>query len=254
MRKRKPTAHLADGGRLVVWYTVVTAVFRCPESAEYLTDESPALCKPYFQARARLDPHLKPYYDTYAGPYVEATRPYVESVYTRVYVPASAAGVQAYAKYGAPRLSQARLFAEQQWEKNGRQIVDGWYGTATTQYKKHLGPGVESLQAMAGPFGKRARNLALHQYKQVLFPTYQRSLPYGIRAYEQSRLFATDTALPYSKLALESSWRFVRRRIWPHLRVLYGRNVEPQLSKIKERLSSYRDGKRLEAVIEAMDE
>ena len=103
--------------RLLIWYTIVTAVFRCPSSATDLTQSSPALCKPYLHARAQVDPYLKPYYDTYAGPYVDAATPYIDAFQARVYTPTSEIVSRSYTAYAAPTVHRALQYSEKQWDK-----------------------------------------------------------------------------------------------------------------------------------------
>ncbi|KLU93049.1 hypothetical protein MAPG_11988, partial [Magnaporthiopsis poae ATCC 64411] len=68
------------GARLLTWYAIITILFRCPETLDRCTDASPAVCVPYFQLKHIIVPHVEPYYNTYAAPYVKTVQPYYDTV------------------------------------------------------------------------------------------------------------------------------------------------------------------------------
>src|ERR1700730_11119625 len=100
--------------RLIVWYVIIVALFRCPSSVTELNESSPRICKPYINARSHIQPYLQPYYDTYAGPYIEKARPYADQLNERVVSPAAKIAQQNYNKYAAPRLDQVKAYGQQQ--------------------------------------------------------------------------------------------------------------------------------------------
>src|SRR3954468_13679051 len=71
--------------RLLLWYAIITAIFRCPSSTSHLTDESPKICKPYLIARSHVSPYIEPYYHTYVGPYVDKAQPYIDQFNQQIY-------------------------------------------------------------------------------------------------------------------------------------------------------------------------
>jgi len=192
---------------------------------------------------------LQPYYDTYAASYVDAARPYYNTLDTKVIAPATALGV----KYGAPRVAQAQAFGQEQWSKNLQPQVSRVQDLARQQYDANLAKHVNTVTDGATPYYNIAKTSALQTYYGHVLPTYRTVQPYAAQGYELASDFAVNTALPYSKWALVTGGVFLDRTVWPRLRILYGENVEPQLVRIGERLGRYRDGKKIQAVVDEID-
>lgn len=239
--------------RLLVWYSVITALFRCPSSIADLDDKSPNVCKPYLTARSHLTPYLEPYYNTYAAPYVDNARPYIDKLDKQIYVPAVRLGKQNYEKYGAHRIDLARAYGQGHWEKTLRPRLELAREQAKNQYDSSLAPRVNRASAITAPYYKVARQNLLDTYHSHVLPAYTYSLPYAQHGYELGYNFVFDTALPYAQWAGTSAAVFVDRTLWPKMRILYGENVEPQLVRIGERLGRYRDGKKVKATIKEHD-
>ena len=237
------------GIRILTWYSIVTIVFRCPSSINHLTDSSPRVCKPYLELKSFAVPHLEPYYSTYAAPYVDAVLPYYNTLDTKVFAPATALGV----KYGAPWVAQAQAFGQEQWAKNVHPQVSRVQEIARQQYDVNLAKHVDSVTASTAPYYNIAKSSALQTYYGHILPTYHTVQPYAAQGYELASNFVVHTALPYSKWALVTGGVFLDRSVWPRLRILYGENVEPQLVRIGERLGRYRDGKKIQAVVDQVD-
>lgn len=234
---------------MLTWYSIITVLFRCPSTIDLLTDASPGICKPYFHLRSAVAPHLEPYYDVYAAPYVDAARPYYDTLNTRVITP-----VTVLAKtYGAPRVAQAQAYGQAQWEKNLQPQVLKYQEVAAEQYDQHLAPHIEKVTDAVGPYYDIARVNALQTYYEYLLPTYTTVQPYAVEGYSIASHFTVNTAIPYSQWALATTGTFLDRTVFPKLRILYGENVEPQLVKIGERLGRYRDGKKLKAIVDEIE-
>lgn len=236
-----------------MWYTVITALFRCPSSAVELTDQSPRVCKPYLNTRSYVTPYLQPYYDTYAAPYVNIARPYVDKLDQQIFTPSVTFGKQNYARYGAPQVDKARGYGQDQWVKVIQPQFDAAQAQAKSQYETSLAPQVSKVSAAAAPYYTASRDNLLDIYDMYLLPAYTTSRPYAEKTYAMGRKVAIENCLPYAQSAWASTIVFVDRTLWPKLRVLYGQNVEPQLVRIGERLGRYRDSKKLKAAAEEVD-
>jgi hypothetical protein len=234
---------------ILTWYSIITIIFRCPATVDLLIDTSPKICRPYFQIRGAAKPYLTPYYDTYASSYVNKVTPYYEILDNKVLTPASVYG----RKYGSPRLAQAQAYGQAQWEKSIQPEVSKLTDAVKLQYSQSFAPHVEKVVSVTGPYYAVARDNALQTYYGSLVPTYNILQPYAIQAYGYGNRFAVNTGIPYAKWAWASGVIFLDRTVWPRLRILYGENVEPQLVRIGERLGRYRDGKRLQAVVDEVD-
>jgi hypothetical protein len=221
--------------RLLTWYSILTIIFRCPATLDACDETSPRICKPYFQLRHAVSPHLEPYYDTYAAPYVELVRPYYHTLDQRVISP----GWGYATKYGAPRILQAQAYGKAQWEKNVQPQIVKYQGSAKAQYDRALAPHVNRFSAAIGPYCDIARTNALQTYHELLLPSYQFVQPYAQQGYLAASAFTTGTAVPSALWAWNKTYVFLDGTVWPQLRAIYVENVEPQLVKIGQRLGRY---------------
>lgn len=236
--------------RLLIWYSVITALIRCPSSLQDLTDDYPRVCKPYLSVRSHVAPYLEPYYNTYAAHYVDTARPYVEKLEKQVYTPVVGFSKHSYKAYGAPGVNQARAYGQTQWVKTVKPQIDIAQSYAKKHYNSALAPHIGKATAIIGPYYETGQKNMVETYNTHLLPAYTKSRPYADKAYALGHKVAIDTGLPY----LQKIWRFavvfIDRTLWPKLRVLYGKNVEPQLVRIGERLGRYRDGRKLKAAVD----
>ena len=235
-----------------MWYTIVTALFRCPSSPAYLTEQSPQVCKPYLTVRSHITPYLQPYYDTYAAPYVDKARPYIDKIDKQVYSPAVTFSKHSYETYGAPRVHQAREFGQANWEKSVKPQLDAAQAQAKQHYAASLAPHVSRASAATAPYYAAGRDGVLSTYNNHVLPAYSASRPHFEKAYFLGHRVTTEIGVPYAQWAWGSAVVFIDRTIWPQLRILYGENVEPQLVRIGERLGRYRDGKKLKAAVDGI--
>ena len=244
---------LTSLGRLLVWTTLIFAIVRCPTSLDSLTDQSPAVCRPYAAVLSRLWPHISPYHDTYTKPYIDAARPYTDKLYEQVYTPTIDFSKQNYAIYGEPRVNQARAFSQAQWKNILKPQIDVAQAQVFKGYEASLGPHVNRVSAATAPYYTTGRDTIVQAYSSRVVPAYAASRPYIDNVYALVHKALIDVGLPYAQLVWDSSMKFIDRIVWPKLRILYGENVEPQLMRIGERLGRYRDSKKLKAAIQELD-
>jgi hypothetical protein len=242
-----------DFRRLCIWYALVTPFLRCPSDLANLTDASPRVCKPYLIARSHVEPYITPYYDVYAAPYVDQARPYVDVFNQRVYAPASKVAISGYEKYGAPALEQAQAYGVQQWQLQVTPRLQTAQGRVHKLYLAEVDPYVQRGVSAVSPLYQKASTTALTVYWDQLVPFYTRSKPFIGKAYSTSHGVLTTHVMPGVHYTWSSVVYFANSSLWPHVTGLYSEQVEPQLVKIGQRLVSYREGKRLRAVVEEMD-
>ena len=244
---------LIEKYRLLAWYTIITALFRCPSSRDELTQSSPAVCTPYLATRERVSPFFQPYYDTYAAPHVERARPYVRQFNDRFYSPSMTYGKHAYDKYGAPQIDLARNYSQEQWSKIVKPQIDAAQYQAQSQYTANVAPHVSKASAAAAPYYSASKDSVFDVYSRHLIPAYEAGRPYFDKVYATGNKLAVDIGLPYLRSAWGSVTFFFDRILWPKIRILYGENVEPQLVRIGERLGRYRDGKKIQSIVDEVD-
>jgi len=235
--------------RILTWYSIITIFFRCPATNDLVSDSSPQICKPYFQLRSTITPHLEPYYNTYAAPYVDAARPYYNAVDKIIIAPATSLG----AKYGAPRVAKAQAFGQAQWNKNVQPQVSKYKNIAKAQYDQTFAPHFNKATSAVAPYYDITKTNALQTYYGHILPTYKTIQPYAIQGYTITSDLVVSTVVPYSQWVWATGGVFLDRTVFPKLRILYGENVEPQLVRIGERLGRYRDGKKLKAAVDSVD-
>ncbi|KAI0594599.1 hypothetical protein F4775DRAFT_426429 [Biscogniauxia sp. FL1348] len=234
--------------RLLTWYSICTILFRCPPTLEACTESSPRICKPYFHLKEAVSPHLTPYYDTYASPYVELAKPYYQVVDRTLITPGRTYAV----KFGGPRVAQAQSFGQAQWEKNIQPQMVKYQALAKEQYDQIVAPHVQKASDAIAPYYTIARANALQTYHDFVLPSYLFVEPYAAQGYEVAYAFTTNTAIPTTIWAWKETYSFLDSTVWPHLRDVYLLKVEPQLVRIGERLGRYK-GKLPKSVTEEGD-
>ncbi|KAF2003954.1 hypothetical protein P154DRAFT_63512 [Amniculicola lignicola CBS 123094] len=240
-------------GRLITWYLIATVFFRCPSSLQQISNSSPAVCKPYLQARSYVAPYVDPYYQTYVTPQIKKIQPYFDRLDATAYTPVSTFTKQNYAKYGAHRVQQVQVYLEAEWDRTVRPQLQNVQTAVQAQYIQHLGPHVEKITAVLYPYYTQTKDSMLEIYHLTLLPTWEAIQPYSRQAYAYGHHIVKHIIFPYARTARDAGWSFVTRTLWPQLRVLYGANVEPQLVRIRERLGRHRDQQKMEAVVDAIE-
>ncbi|KAL4941111.1 hypothetical protein BDV06DRAFT_195228 [Aspergillus oleicola] len=234
--------------RLTIWYFLLTPFFRCPSNVSDLTDSSPQICKPYLVAKSYVEPHVVPYYNAHAAPYVDAARPYVRIVNEKVYTPASNIAKQGYETYGAPALEKAQAYGQEQWDANVVPHIQTAKGKANDWYAVQVKPHVEAAAVTVSPYYNKVNGAywtVVDGYVMPFAATYQ---PFIGKTYTSGQEILTTSVLPHAQNAWFSTVYFVNNSLWPKISSLYSENVEPQLVKIGQRLASYREGSTLRSV------
>lgn len=239
--------------RLLLWYGLFTIIWRCPSNLADVTHETSQICKPYLQARSSLRPYLQPYYDTHVSPHIEKARPYYDHAQTRYIQPASDFTQDKYQKFGQPLVQQAYSQGVSQWEtslkpqwRSSRKQLGGLVDT-------HLGPHLRKIDQRVKPYYNGIRASVNDIWNLELKPAYKFIMPYLQRLYYQVDHIAIKYVIPYSQYANRLVWTALNRHVFPTLQVLYGENVEPQITRITQRLGRYRDEKKLESAVRAVD-
>lgn len=173
---------------------------------------------------------------TYAAPYVDKARPYVNTVSTKIVAPTRVI----LERYAAPKLEQARDFAQARWATTGQPQLDKARSYATEEYEHRVAPHVTQIIEALGPYRDAAQISALETYEDVIRPSYEFVKPYAIAAYDTGCTVTTETIAPSVVFAFNRTYTFLDANVWPHIRAAYVLNVEPQLVRIGERLGRYK--------------
>ena len=184
---------------------------------------------------------------------MEKAKPYADTVHEKVYAPGAAFAKHNYQRYGEPRIAQLQAYGQNEWAKVVKPRLEQAQDMVLKEYQKSLAPHVNRASDAVQPHLANAQAIAVDQFQNNVVPSYQKAQPYAQNAYIRGHEIATDVAIPYGRWLGETVLAFLQRRVWPPIRIAYGENVQPQLLKIRERLANYRDGKRLEAAVEAVE-
>lgn len=220
-------------------------LFRCPPTLEACNETTPNICKPYFEAKNVISPHLSPYYDTYAAPYVVLAKPYYNKFDQAVFTP----GRTYVVKYAGPRVTQAQAYGKAQWEKSVQPQVAKYQTLAKGHYDQTLAPHVKTASDALAPYYSIAKTNALQTYHELAYPAYVAVAPYAIQGYNAAHDFTVKTAVPSGLWAWSRTNSFLDSTVWPHVRDIYAAKVEPQLVRIGERLGRYSEKKTKAAVV-----
>ncbi|PHH66179.1 hypothetical protein CDD81_242 [Ophiocordyceps australis] len=222
--------------RLATWAAILTVLFRCPQSLQDCNEQSPHICKYYFQARNAISPHVKPYYDHYAAPYVEVAKPYYQAVDGHVLTPTREIATH----YAAPLVKQGQDFAWNQWEANGQPRVARFLDLSRAHYDRSVAPPLAKAGQALSPYYDAVTGQSVWVYNNYVLPSYQYARPYAVDCYTVASEFTTGTALPATYWAWQKTGTFLDTSVWPQVRVLYAEHVEPQLLRIGERLGRHK--------------
>ena len=239
--------------RIFAWYSIITVLFRCPHDTGAIGETDPKLCRPYLSIRGQLEPYLDPYYQTYAEPYVEKARPYVETANTRLIKPATVLAFDAYHKYAVPELNKAREYTWGHWEVSGRPQLRKAQDAAQQVYEVNVAPHVLKASEVAIPYYETAKDGALNVHENHILPALSNSKPYMVSAYSTTQKFVLEKGVPFAQNLWSHVIIFVDGTAWPFIKKVYGENVRPQLVMIGERIAKYQEGRKLQSVIEQVD-
>ncbi|KIW04530.1 uncharacterized protein PV09_04284 [Verruconis gallopava] len=228
---------------------VITAVFRCPSTIANVSDESPKICRPYLHFRDQAMPYVQPYYDIYLKTYIDRAQPHVDSLNRNVVAPAAIFAKEKYTVYGAPCVAQLKDYAEGTWSSTLKPRLEVRRKWARAQYDQTLGPHVDQVYSIVKPYTREVFAEVAHMYDTTIIPLYYRAVPVLHQAFKHGHHISTEIIFPNVRYAQQVSFEFLRRKLWPMLVLLYGENVEPQLTKIMERVGRYKDARNMQNVV-----
>lgn len=244
-RKRKPAAKTTCSPcrttrlalRALFWYAVFLLYWKCPYGSE-LNTNSPALCGPLHCGIQRIEPVVKPYYDTYAEPYVMLARPYCTKTVelnNNYVVPAGQrvgrAARAVYNRFLAPHVDTACAKAEELYDTHAKE-----HHQVVTQHYNHV-------MQYANQQYERARIISLTVYMNHVQPVLVKLEPHCDRAVRYLHSHVCPRAKAYSLQLYYHIESVISRGyavITPKIQEVWDKNVEPQLVKIRERVSLYR--------------
>lgn len=190
-----------------------------------------------------MEPHIAPYYNTYGAPYVDAVRPYAETINHQVYTPIASFSKSSYQNYAAPRVAQALQAAEDNWDAVVAPKLQSIKAQSLDRFDAAIKPRFAYLESSIVPHYQSAAAYGQFIKDGYIMPTYTRSKPFLEKSYLTFHDFSTQTLIPFTCKAWSSTITFVTGTLRTQITALYTENVEPQLVRIGEKLASYREAR-----------
>lgn len=225
------------GMRILFWYAVFLLYWKCPYGSE-LDTNSPALCGPLHCGIQRIEPVVKPYYDTYAEPYVMLARPYYTKTVelnNNYVVPAGKRGGRAalavYNRFLAPHVDTAYTKGQELYDTHLKE-----HHQVLTKHHNHV-------MQLANQQYEKARIVTLTVYMNHIQPVLVKLEPHYDRAVKYLHSHVCPRVKAYSLQLYYHIESVVGRGyavLAPKIQEIWDKNVEPQLVKIRERVSLYR--------------
>lgn len=103
------------------------------------------------------------------------------------------------------------------------------------------------------PYYTIAQERANHLHQSYILPSYLQTKPFVSKAYVYGHEVLAETIFPYIQRVWSLAMTFMDTTILPRVTGLYSQNVEPQLIRIGQKLASYREGRKLRAVVDEVD-
>lgn len=241
-RRKAPLAFfLSLSFRFFVYYIIYLVFWGCPSRSD-LTDDSPRLCFHLNNIFEKSEPYISPYYDQYAAPYVDVSRPYLnkaQSVIKSAAAPVISKTPELYTAYLEPSISQIVLKAKDVSEplicdvkEKYTVLVDPYVQTASELSSQYIKPGSKTLYS-----------IVIKLNNKVFIPSYIYSSRYVRSLYNFSKIHIFpvlkgygDSAYATGQKYFKSLWTWISITITPRLSALYEKTVEPQVNKIVDRV------------------
>ena len=242
--------------RLAAWYALYMLFWACPANAR-LDPSAPAVCRRFDIMKHSTLPYVKPYYDTYAEPYLARAQPYLEKgqgYYEQFGAPTVAKGQDLWVKQASPRIKNSYSAVQHQYNHNVYPVVDrivlkrsrdvyfkyvdSHVQKLSAQYTKSVYPHVQTLQKQSHKF-----------YNERIVPAYEATAP---RIYHAFRMvenkYATEVE-PRVYAVMKWIIRKIEQVIVPRATILWAMHVQPQLDRIYEKLFGNREAKQVASKI-----
>lgn len=228
--------------RILVWYTLFTVLFRCPIEP---TEDSLSVCHAYSKIRTALYPHLQPYYEAYASPYVDQFTPYISHANEAYIYPGLELASSSYEKYARPTVCKAKNIAEKEYKKNLHPHVSKASGQVKGLYDQHLATHLSQANQYyatitSHPTFISVKAHAYGVYKVYVIPAYARISPYIRRGWENGKYATVVIVAPHVKDILSKGYDHFDQTVWSAVRGVWQEYVEVQVGRIRTKLSSNR--------------
>jgi hypothetical protein len=238
--------------RLTAWYALYMIFWACPSNAR-LDPSAPAVCRRFDIMKHTALPYVKPYYDSYAEPYLAKAQPYLQKgqgYYEQFGAPTVARGQDLWVKRATPRIKKTCSTLQNQYTKNVYPVldrtvlkpskdvyskyIDHHIQTLSTQYSKSVHPHLQTLHTQS-----------LKVYNERLIPAYRTTAPRVHHAFQTVENGYATYIEPRVHSVLKWIVRKIETVIVPRITILWGVHVQPQLDRIYDKIFRNREAKQV---------
>lgn len=220
----------------------------CPENAR-LDPTAPAVCQRVDSIKHSAIPYVKPYYDTYAEPYLAKAQPYLQKgqgYYEQFGAPTVARGQNLWVKQATPRIKKCYSAAQHQYNKNVYPVLDRTVlQRSRDAYLKYLDPHVQTVSShytkSVHPHVTTLQTQSLKLYDNRIVTAYQATAPRVVLAFRKlEEAYATHVE-PRVHSVLKWIIRKIEQKVVPRVTILWGVHVQPQLDRVYDKLFRNRE-------------
>ena len=242
--------------RLLAWYVLYMIFFACPPNAR-LDPTTPAVCRRVDVLKQSALPYIKPYYDTYAEPFLARAHPYLQKgqgYYEQFGAPTLRQGQDLWVKEASPRIKHGYATIQDLYSEKIHPVLDRLILQRSRDvYNKYLDPHVQTVgkkyDTLVHP---HVQNLQMHSvkvYNERIVPAYNAAAPRIQHAFHTvENKYATEVE-PQIHALIHWIFRTFQQVIIPRVTILWGVHVQPQLDRIYDNLFRNREAKRFASKI-----
>src|SRR5277367_159072 len=240
--------------RLAAWYALYMIFYACPPNAR-LDPAAPAVCQRFDTMRHSSLPYIKPYYDTYAEPYLAKAQPYLskgQGYYEQFGAPTVAKGQDLWVKQASPRIKSGYSAVQDQYTQKVYPLLDrAVLQRSRDVYSKYLDSHVQKLSEQytksVHPHIQTLGRRSLELYNERLVPAYEAAAPRVRHAFHTAEGAYAKQVEPRVHAVLQ--WILVKFEtvIVPRVTILWGVHVQPQLDRIYDKLFGNKEARQVAA-------
>ena len=222
--------------------------YGCPPNAR-LDLDAPAVCRRFDIMKHSALPYVKPYYDTYAEPYLAKAEPYLskgQGYYEQFGAPTVAKGKDLWVKQASPQIKKGYTAIQDHYAQNVYPVLDRIVlQRSRAAYAEYLDPKIQKLSShytkSVHPHIQRVQQQSIQLYNKRLVPAYKATAPRVQYALHTVGTTYAKQIEPRVHAVLH--WILVKFEtvILPRLTILWGVHVQPQLDRIYDKLLRNRE-------------
>jgi hypothetical protein len=225
--------------------------YSCPPNAR-LDPSAPAVCRRVDILTHNALPHLKPYYDTYAEPYLARAQPYLQKgqgYYEQFGAPTLERGQDLWVKQASPRINQGYTTIQEQYSQKVYPVLDRLvlnrsrdvYGKYVDHHVQTAG---EKYTTLVHPHVQNLQKLSWKLYAERIVPAYKVAAPKVQNAFHMVENKYATVVEPRIHAVMHLIYRKFEQVVVPRVTILWGVHVQPQLDRIYDNLFRNRESSR----------